>query len=548
MDRKKFIRLVKRGFLNGFELEGMIREASASGLALEELLIARGVPRHEVLFSLKEYYAVPFIEYSESVIVSPQITRRMDMERLKRALWLPIALTRDCAEVIACRPDDPAVLKDIRNTLHVEQVVFFAALHSDLVSIIEHNQDLNPGFPLSAGRTPLAAVRTFLAEQRSRLSCARTTLAKGRTGLAFLRTGISFITIALVLLRIFGAGYLMPGEAVLFMAGLVMAIDGMIWYLPSRREGKRSIVCTGTKPTGGTSVLEIANPGDAPVFTRTPEVAGAKARRSGWNNLSPVMRRRFLASDRTDLAEERTLLACYRTLMARARTGLSFTRSGFAFVGLGIALFRQFRGGPWTTVDAILIVLGAAMIAEGFYWYLPGHRAGLESCETVKSSECRQSIWDAVLPPLFNHSGVEPGRHSFPQLSGIASPGIRATTGLALERTVLAERRNVMARLRTVMARSRTGMAFIRTGMAIAAVGFGLLVYFGTGNALWTVFDVVMILGGIMFMIDGLYWHVPAERTRKQFPYCFGDMEIAIPDYGMPSRSWKRAVFNHDEL
>jgi uncharacterized membrane protein YidH (DUF202 family) len=188
------------------------------------------------------------------------------------------------------------------------------------------------------------------------------------------------------------------------------------------------------------------------------------------------------------------------------------------------------------------------MIAEGSYWYFPGRRAGLESCETVKSSECRQSIWDAVLPPLFNHGGVEPGRFSLSPLRGIASPGIRATTGLALERTVLAERRNVMARLRTVMARARTGMAFIRTGMAITAVGFGLLVYFGTGSALWTVFDVVMILGGSMFIFDGLYWYVPAERTRKQFPYCFGDLEITLPDYGTPASSWKKVVFNHDEL
>ena len=91
-----------------------------------------------------------------------------------------------------------------------------------------------------------------------------------------------------------------------------------------------------------------------------------------------------------------------------------------------------------------------------------------------------------------------------------------------------------MARLRTVMARSRTGMAFIRTGMSISAVGLGLLVYFGAANAWWTLFDAVLILSGLLFIADGLYWHLPAENTRKQFPYCFGEMEIAIPDYGTP--------------
>jgi hypothetical protein len=37
-----------------------------------------------------------------------------------------------------------------------------------------------------------------------------------------------------------------------------------------------------------------------------------------------------------------------------------------------------------------------------------------------------------------------------------------------------------------------------------------------------------------------------AERIRKQFPYCFGEMEIAIPDYGKPARSWGKVVFSHD--
>jgi len=91
-------------------------------------------------------------------------------------------------------------------------------------------------------------------------------------------------------------------------------------------------------------------------------------------------------------------------------------------------------------------------------------------------------------------------------------------------------------------------MALLRTGMAISAVGLGLLVYFGTGTVLWTVFDAAMIIAGLLLIADGLFWHVPAERTRAQFPYCFGEMEIAVPDYGKPARAWKKAVFSHDDV
>jgi len=548
MIQKKFNRLIKRNLLTAQSLDGFAAEASTSGASLEERLLLHGIPKHEILFALSEYYGYACVEFDETVIVSQQIVRRMDMERLKRALWLPLSITEGKAEVIACYPDDPSVRDDIQKTLQVNTIDFKVALPVDLVRIIEHNQDLNPGFPAPAGRTPLAKVRTFLADRRSMLSYYRTALAKGRTGLAFQRTGLSFITIALVLFRIFGVGYLNVVEALLLVTGVIMTIDGMKWYLPARTIGNKRLDCSSTEPTGGSTALQVSNPGDDPVFLRSDKVEGAEKLRSGWNNLSPVMRRRFLASDRTDLAEERTTLACYRTLMARARTGLSFTRTGIAFIGIGIALLRQYHDGFWAALDGALIILGALMVAEGFYWYLPGRHAGARSSQAVKSSWDKPTIWDAVFPPVFKHGTFETMRLSLPPVKGFNSPGIWGTTGLALERTLLAERRNVMARLRTVMARSRTGMAFIRTGMSISAVGLGLLVYFGAANAWWTIFDVVLILSGLLFIADGLYWHIPAENTRKQFPYCYGEMEIAVPDYGTPSRSWKKAVFSHDDI
>jgi hypothetical protein len=137
------------------------------------------------------------------------------------------------------------------------------------------------------------------------------------------------------------------------------------------------------------------------------------------------------------------------------------------------------------------------MVAEGFYWYLPGRRAGKTSSQAVKRSESKPSIWAAVFPPLIEQRGLKATRTSLPPVKGFASPGIWATTGLALERTLLAERRNVMSRLRMIMALSRTGMAFIRTGMSISAVGLGLLVYFGAGNTVWTIFDALLILAGL---------------------------------------------------
>jgi uncharacterized membrane protein YidH (DUF202 family) len=544
--KKKFERLAARGILTEKELEEIVQESSSSGRHIEEVMLEKGVPKHEILFCLSGYYGLPFIEYSEEIIASYFLTMRLNMENLIRFLWFPLSVRQNRAEAIAYAPDSTAVIEEIKRALKVEHIDFVIALPSDLVRIIEHNFDVNPDFPPPAGRTPLAKVRTFLADRRSMFACYRTSLAKGRTGLAFVRTGISFITIAIVLFRIFGTGYLNILETLLFVAGIFTTIDGLLWYMPARKAGRESIPCGATEPTWGTTVLEVSNIEDKPVFTRTSPVEGADKLRAEWNKLSPVMRRRFLAGDRTDFAEERTVLAGYRTVMARARTGLAFTRTGIAFTGLGIALLRQFHEGPWTAFDIALVLTGAAMIAEGFYWYVPGRRAGKEGFESVKKSGDGMSIWDFVFPPVHVTTGsVNSGNGKLP-VRGSHSPGIWATTGLALERTVLAERRNVMARLRTVMARSRTGMAFMRTGMSVSAVGLGLLVYFGTTNVAWMIFNAAMILIGLAFITDGLFWYVPAEHIKKQFPYCFGDMEIPLPDYGKPARYWGKAVFNHE--
>ncbi len=543
MERKKFDRLFRESILTHEEFERVMQESKASGIYPEELLIKKGIPKHEVLFSLSEYYSCPFVEFSEKIMASYLLTKRLDIEKHRRALWFPLSVVKDRAEVIAYKPGDPAVAADVKKTLGVKEIDFIIALPSDLSRIIDNNFDVNPDAPFSAGRTPLAKVRTFLAIRRSMYACYRTTLAKGRTGLAFIRTGISFIAISLLLLRVFGIGYLTIFESALLIAGIIMTIDGIIWYLPARKSGRKSLHFSLTEAAWGSTVLEVPDNGDNPSFRRSGYIKGADRLRSEWNNLSPVMRRRFLASDRTDMAEERTVLAYFRTMMAKSRTGLAFTRTGVAFIGIGIALLRQFHAGPWTTLDVALIITGCIMAMEGFYWYFPGRGAGREGLELVRRKESKPNIWDHVFPPVHRHPGPESSHTRNLPVKSSHSPGIWATTGLALERTLLADRRNVMARVRTFMARSRTGLAFIRTGMRISAVGLGLLIYFGTANTAWTVFNVILIVTGLLFIADGLYWHIPAEKIRRQFPYCFGDMEIIIPDYGKPTRYWEKVVF-----
>jgi hypothetical protein len=91
-------------------------------------------------------------------------------------------------------------------------------------------------------------------------------------------------------------------------------------------------------------------------------------------------------------------------------------------------------------------------------------------------------------------------------------------------------------------------MSFIRTGASFFSIGLGLQVYFGSANLLWTLHNAALILVGVFLIADGFYWHLPAEKTKKGFPYCFADMEIVFPEYATPSPLWKKVIFSHEDL
>jgi uncharacterized membrane protein YidH (DUF202 family) len=101
--------------------------------------------------------------------------------------------------------------------------------------LADHSTILNPS-PASKERTQLARERNVLAGQRTMAACYRTIYARSRTGLAFIRTGVSFLSLGIGLIKYFGLSVLTAFDALLMTAGLLMIIDGALWYFPVRQE------------------------------------------------------------------------------------------------------------------------------------------------------------------------------------------------------------------------------------------------------------------------------------------------------------------------
>jgi uncharacterized membrane protein YidH (DUF202 family) len=101
--------------------------------------------------------------------------------------------------------------------------------------LADHCTILYPS-PSSKVRTQLARERNVLAAQRTIAACYRTIYARARTGLAFMRTGFSFMSIGIGLLVYFGLGIFTSFDLYLVIAGMLMVVDGTLWYMPVRKE------------------------------------------------------------------------------------------------------------------------------------------------------------------------------------------------------------------------------------------------------------------------------------------------------------------------
>ena len=270
-------------------LDRILKDQIGAVEYLDTLILNRQASKHEVLNLLSDHYGVAPLEYDEMIQAEPDIIRLLELDQLMEKLWYPISVRGKKAFVAASDPRNPEVAEAARKMLNVSEIQFLVSLPSDIRLMIENSWDVNHNFPPSAGRTPLARLRTWLADQRTMLAQYRTSLAKGRTGLAFIRTGLAFVSIALVLFRVFGLGILNVLEALMLVVGIVMFVDGLIWYLPARKVKKTRVDYIPTEPTFGTTVLEFDHQDGKPTFKRTPPIESAEALRRRWNCLSSAI-------------------------------------------------------------------------------------------------------------------------------------------------------------------------------------------------------------------------------------------------------------------
>ncbi len=242
-----------------------------------------------------------------------------------------------------------------------------------------------------------------------------------------------------------------------------------------------------------------------------------------------------LAYWRNTMAQWRTRLACYKTDLGNARTGLSFVRWGLGTVAMANTLLQNRSATTEPGLFVGLMVLGLILTVYGLPVYLKVRRSRM----SPPGHQTLVEVTSATLNFLENYhcldnTGVE-CRTKGTMLARMGdnlyeyctilnpSPSSKVRTMYARDRNVLAAQRTIAACYRAIYSRARTGIAFIRTGISFLSVGVGVLAYYGLG--LFTSFNLVLGLAGLLMIIDGVLWYIPVRREQAEIPRSIHGLE-----------------------
>jgi type II secretory ATPase GspE/PulE/Tfp pilus assembly ATPase PilB-like protein/GAF domain-containing protein len=151
----KFDYLLARGRISQDTLSAAITEARRRQVDVESLLIEQyKVPKAEVGASLSQYYRVPFLEFDEKIVPPADLIRGLNIDYLKRALWIPIRLEDNTVSVLIDNP------QDLRKTDEVAQLL----CHHAISFVIGLPRDIQAVISTAAQRTRDASITDILGE------------------------------------------------------------------------------------------------------------------------------------------------------------------------------------------------------------------------------------------------------------------------------------------------------------------------------------------------------------------------------------------------
>lgn len=134
----KFSYLLSQGILTPGQLTKAWEIGQQKNIPIEKVLIQDfELPKQEVLKALSYFYQCPYQEVTEDTTVSPELTKDLQVDYLRKNLWVPIRKEDEKLTVALTDPYDILKIQEIKTILRANAYEFRVALKEDILNLID---------------------------------------------------------------------------------------------------------------------------------------------------------------------------------------------------------------------------------------------------------------------------------------------------------------------------------------------------------------------------------------------------------------------------
>ena len=125
--------LVYRGIISQADVLAAVHASKGSNLDLETVLLDHyGISKHALGSALSDFYQCPYLPYDERTVIDADLLKTLNLEYLKKNLWLPITRRGSLIDVLTSDPHDLDKGWDVRRTFPGMTIRYAVGLRRDI--------------------------------------------------------------------------------------------------------------------------------------------------------------------------------------------------------------------------------------------------------------------------------------------------------------------------------------------------------------------------------------------------------------------------------
>jgi len=134
----RFAKLIRDGLLTAQQLNNALRESLAKKEHVETILTqSYNLSTEQIGAALEDYYACPFIPYSDDIYIPPQLLAGIARTSLEEMVWIPLKVATGKIHVLLADPSDYLKKLEIEKILETDAITYSVGLAPNILKLID---------------------------------------------------------------------------------------------------------------------------------------------------------------------------------------------------------------------------------------------------------------------------------------------------------------------------------------------------------------------------------------------------------------------------